>query len=137
MGGYLREWTVGADSALFDRLADLGEVYAIPVPLTLYRIRRTSVSSSNLYRQELGSAQLAEEARIGRRFNSQSDFLAWMEQQPSWKARHSNLAAAAMRRQFGRALANGQLLTATRLLRRSNMSGPILRQTLRRVVRGR
>lgn len=136
IGGYPTEYRAALDLALFNRLAELGEVYALPQLLTLYTVRRGSVSADRMLEQETAAARVREEVASGRRFASFPDFYAAKDADPDWRARHEQMQATVVRRQFGRYLANGQLATAARLLRESGRARTVLGNTLRRARRG-
>lgn len=136
VGGYPTEYRAALDLALFNRLAELGEVYALPQILTLYTVRRGSVSARRMLEQEMAAARVREEVASGRRFPSFPAFYAAKEADPAWSALQEQMRAAVVRRQFGRYLANGQTLMAARLLRESGRARAVLRATLQRVRRG-
>jgi hypothetical protein len=85
------------DLALWNRLADVGEIYAIPEALTIYTIRKASVSSANLALQQTAAVRIQTEIAIGRHFSSFDEFERHMEDHdPEW-----NESGATSRRRPG------------------------------------
>ena len=137
VGGYPRDYPAAMDLALWNRLADVGEIYALPDALTIYTIRKASVSSANLMLQELAAARIRAEIKLHRRFSSFDEFRRYMEiNDRDWDAKQRALQRTAERRNFGRSLAGGQFLNAWRIMRRSESGRQMITKTLRRAAHG-
>ena len=122
-GGFAPEFDSAADIVMWDRLADLGDVVSIPIPLASYRVHSTSMSSSRISFQRRISRFLAHNlcARNEKRkeltlaeferLPSESDFFARMRH---WR---EELGAAAYRNAGGHIADGHWLRGGTALLR--------------------
>lgn len=126
LGGYDADYYPADDHRLWSCMADLGEVYALANLLTLYRLRSTSMSALEV---ELMTQQ-ATRATLRRQQGapgSSSD---------EDEAVRQSVARVASRRRLARALVNGRLPTALRVVRTEGMGLAEVRRTLSRALRG-
>lgn len=138
VGGYPGEYHVGEDAALMNRLADIGEVYAVAEYLTAVTIRPGSLSDTHLEDEAWMGARLQAEATLGEPFASFEDFLVHAKRdEAGWERLRRRVDAQVDRRRFARAVAAGRAIEAARLLRANDAPTALVRAGLRRLTGGR
>jgi glycosyltransferase involved in cell wall biosynthesis len=126
LGGYDADYYPADDHRLWSCMADRGEVYALPDLLTLYRLRSTSMSA-------LQAEWMTQQATRARLWLQQGD--AGSRSDDDEIVRQS-VARVASRRRLARALVNGRLPTAVRVVRTEGLGLAEIRRTLSRALRG-
>lgn len=135
--GYPIHYENAEDCKLLTRLAALGEVYAIPQSLVLYRVHGESYSARRMLEGELSVLRVREELARGHDYASFGAFLDDMAQSGGWETRRRAIEHRVARRQVGRALARGDLLSTARLLREGQAPPSVVAALLHRVATGR
>lgn len=137
VGGYDEDYYPSDDYALWNRLADVGEVYAIPDLLTLYTLRSSrGISARATIDQERMHRRIELEVARGERFGSLEAFSAETAAGPDRERQHEAWRAVAARRQVMRHLANGHVLRAWRSRGPLRLDRETLASAARRVLRG-
>jgi hypothetical protein len=136
VGGYSLDYYPAEDYALWNRLADVGEVYAIPQPLTLVAIRTRGISADTLLDQQLMQLRVDAEVTAGERFDSYGEFTAALRETADWERLLDACQHVIVRRRLARYLINGHFGRALTTALASPRLGEQLRQLLRRAVRG-
>lgn len=137
VGGYDPGYRRTEDYKLWNALADLGEVYALPRALTVVTIRTTSFSAADFVEQQQQVARIEQEVAGGPVFDDVTAFAAWAASAGAGAgADRSRWIAEGAQRHFARSLVNLEFRQAWDLWRSGAVSVAILPDLVRKGVRG-
>lgn len=141
VGGYDPGYRRTEDYKLWNALADLGEVYALPRALTVVTIRTTSFSAAGFVEQQQQVARIEQEVAGGPVFDDVTGFAAWAASAGAGApagagADRSRWIVEGAQRHFARSLVNLEFRQAWDLWRSGAVSVAILPDLVRKGVRG-
>lgn len=137
VGMYPADYFPSDDYKLWNKLAQVGEVYALPGLHTLYTLRSRSISADGMLLQQMTMARIEKETELGKDFRSMLEFEEYMAVDVrTWESEKRRWRAEAQRRLLARHLINGRFSSALPLVRSGAVTPSALAWGVRKSLRG-